>query len=161
LTAPCPRSARPTLLAPTARPPPARRSPNTLLSSLSRWSYVGNSVGSTNKLIYVGDKHARMQACCTACIKMSSCKIWGACSWLRLWSIGRNINKNPNQRNNQTTDQTTNHSLIANRYRNKKNAEWQGLGDGKYVCKFFGAAAKKTPYRGPKGVGQMSGVVRK
>jgi hypothetical protein len=63
----------------------------------------------------VGDKHARMQACCTACIKMPSCRIW----------------------------------------------EWQGLNDGKYICKFFGAAAKKTPYKGPKGVGQMSGVVQK
>ena len=42
-----------------------------------------------------------------------------------------------------------------------ETAEWQGLGDGKYICKFFGAAAKRTPYRGPKGVGQMSGVVQK
>ena len=40
-------------------------------------------------------------------------------------------------------------------------SRWQGLNDGKYICKFFGPAAKKGPYTGPKGVGQMSGVVQK
>ena len=147
-----PRPGDPRLLPPPAA---ARRltQPSPLPPLSPRWSYAGSSVGSTNKLKYVGDKHARMQACCTACIKMSSCKIWGECL------TGRSNQKTISKTNSPTDRPTT--ALTNRRPPPPEPAEWQGLGDGKYICKFFSAAAKRTPYRGPKGVGQMSGVVQK